>query len=221
MTRSRRRVAFSALMTLSLSWLGGACPAQSQQITRVEEDWRVRIVQPDSEITAPQFTAVMVPDGSDESTYFSVEFNHSTSPDFEHGGMQLQVWRDDQFEDSTGRLSENTLGTHDENISWTQYAEVSGTDLTLGVSSFKSSTLDGEFDPETAKVVLYDFGGNLGNYNFNQSLDSSAVGFSGNRVGYMYLIQVRAYSGNQLVQTIDVQQDVKKGRLGGSGGGGE
>jgi hypothetical protein len=208
----RRRFALLAFLAFSLMGTGLFRPAAAQEITRVEEDWRVRVVQPDAEITAPQFTAVMVPDGTDDSTYFSVEFNHSSWPEFDHGGMQLQVWRFDEFEAASDRMNENTLGTHEESIAWTQYAERDGTSLVVGLSELHSHTLGSGFDAHTARLVLPNYGGDLSRYDHRHSLELSAVGFSSNRVAYMSLVEVRTYSGDELVQRITVDKNVNRGQ---------
>jgi hypothetical protein len=188
--------------------LTGALPLSAQQpVTRVEEDWVLRANDPDAALTAPQFTTVMTPDQTEPSTYFTLEFNHSTSPEFQPGGIQLQAWRGDEQEDVSDRLSDSSLDIDSETIHWTQFMEIQGSDLVFGMSSLTSTTWsDVDVSP---RVVLTGYGqSSLNDYQHSDSSGYSTVGYSGNRVAWMYLVRVRLYSGNQLVQTIEINQNV-------------
>ena len=197
--------------------LGGADIAFGQEgpaLTRIEEDWVVAIVEPNSEITAPQFTSVMTPDHNDQTTYFTVEFNHSTSPEFTAGGIQLQTWTDDTQDDASPRLSNNTLSVNDEKIRWTQYMEIKGENLEFGLSSLHSSTWHGQ-DLSNANLTVHSTPlSSLNNYRISNSVDSSGVGYSANRVENMILLEVRVYAGNQLVERTEVNQNLRNGNGG-------
>jgi hypothetical protein len=184
--------------------------ACGQDITRVEEDWVTEIIDPNREVTAPQFTSVMTPDQNDQSTYFTVEFNHSTSPEFVGGGLQLQTWANDALVDASPRLNERTLDNNDERVSWTQYMEVKDGAVEFGLSRLQSSTWN-QVDLATAKVTGSGAShGTLNNYHIYDSTTGSGVGFASNRVGNMILLEVRAYSGDQLVQQVQVNNYVKR-----------
>lgn len=190
---------------------------QGQSLTRIEEDWAVAIVEPNSEITAPQFTSVMTPDHTDQTTYFTIEFNHSTSPEFTAGGIQLQTWANDTQEFASPRLTNKMLSVNDEKIRWTQYMEIKGEYVEFGLSSLQSSTWNDQ-DLSDAKLTVHSTPlSNLNNYRISNSVDSSGIGYSANRVGNMILVEVRVYAGNELVQTIQVNRDLRNGNGGSSG----
>ncbi len=185
-----------------------AAVAEGQQITRVEEDWQVRVIDPDANAYAPQFTTVMTPDRHDSSTYFTMEFNHSTAPEFQSGGMQLQAWRDDFLYESTDRLTEEILDANNEKVSWTQFMQIDGNDLVFGLANLNSSTF-GQVDVQAARLTIMNYGsGNLNDYQIANTTRDSAVGFAGNRVAYMSLREVRVYSGSQLMHAWQVNENV-------------
>ena len=214
-----KRLCYSAVTAMVFIFAGvdDVVGQNGQSLTRIEEDWAVAIVEPNSEITAPQFTAVMTPDHNDQSTYFTVEFNHSTSPEFMAGGIQLQTWTDNSQDDASPRLNNQTLSVNDERIRWTQYMEIKEQGLEFGLSSLNSSTWNSQ-SLENAKLTVFSTPlSNLNDYRISDSVNSSGVGYSANRVENMILVEVRAYAGDQLVQRIEVNQNLRNGNGGGSG----
>ncbi len=206
-------IQFSVVVAMvSLLGSSGAVLGQDVQgLTRIEEDWVVAIVEPDSEITAPQFTSVMTPDHNDPATYFTVEFNHSTSPEFTPGGIQLQTWTNDAQDDASPRLTNRSLDERDERIRWTQYLEIKNDNLEFGLSGFRSRTWNGLALDEAKLTVFASALQNLNNYRIVDSAASSGVGYSANRVESMILVRVRTYSGNQLLETIEVNKNLLNG----------
>lgn len=181
-----------------------------QVVTRIEEDWVVEVVDPDDGLTAPQFTSVMTPDQDDPSSYFTIEFNHSTDGDFVGGGLQLQAWQSDALAEASDRLSEEVLRNNDERIFWTQYMETSSAGIEFGLSSLSSRTWN-DVDLSEAKLVVASSSvSNLNHYRLVDSTSGSGVGYAANRVGDMILIEVRAYAGDQLVQRVEVNHYLKR-----------
>lgn len=189
----------------------GTLPVVAQDITRVEEDWIIRVVDPDTDLTAPQFTTVMTPDSTDPSTYFTLEFNHSTTPEFQPGGLQLQAWQGDALHDASDRLSEQSLDTDNEDTRWTQFMEMDGGSVVFGISSLSSQTW-GDVNPADYRLSMPAWSGDdLNDYQYNDTTEYSAVGYAGNRVAWMYLLEVRMYSGDTLVQRVVVNRNVNRG----------
>ena len=83
------------------------------EILRIEEDWELKVGDPDSERHAPQVTTILSPGGALTATYFAFDLNCASMPEFSPGGMQTQLWNGDdlvshQHEFDCGR----TLLTH-------------------------------------------------------------------------------------------------------------
>lgn len=207
-----RLFAFSLIAAVSPLFVSTAGFGQDEErpdITRVEEDWVVQVVEPDASIAAPQFTSVMTPNQADATTYFTVEFNHSTASDFQPGGLQLQSWGNDQFIEATPRLIEDPLDNSDENILWTQYMQVVDGQVRFGLKAMSSKTWQ---DANVTEAVLSSGESvtDLNNYRIVDSADGSGVGFADNRVGNMVLLEVRLYSGNTLVEQHVLNRFIKR-----------
>jgi hypothetical protein len=202
-----RFVAVAATLFLSSPAFGQG--DDRPDITRVEEDWVAQIIEPDASIAAPQFTSVMTPDQSDPSTYFTVEFNHSTAGEFQPGGLQLQSWGNDQFIEATPRLIEDPLEQNDENLLWTQYMQVSDGQIRFGLKSMTSKTWR-EADVTEAVLSSGESVSHLNNYRIVDSSNGSGVGFADNRVGDMVLLEVRLYSGSVLVERHVLNRYIKR-----------
>ena len=62
----------------------------STDIIRVEEDWYIKVGDPDPAIDAPQIVTVFGPVDPITGTHAIFELNHGTQPDYAQGGMQLR-----------------------------------------------------------------------------------------------------------------------------------
>lgn len=77
-------VAFAAFARMS----GDA----SAQVAYVEEDWVVEIGTPDPDGHAPQIITAMSSTDRLEDVHSLFELNHATLPNYQAGGMSLQIW---------------------------------------------------------------------------------------------------------------------------------
>ena len=73
---------------------------QSPRVVSVEEHWELSLAQPDPDRSAPQITMVFSPDGDVNGEHFLFTLNHGTVPEYEPGGMQVQLWDGDQLIES-------------------------------------------------------------------------------------------------------------------------
>ncbi len=166
----------------------------SPAIVRVEEDWELVVGDPDPDNLSPQATIVFTPLAAAEGLYAALDINHHSQPEFSSGGLQLQVWRDDEPL-ATAQIASHTLLHHNnENVRWTQSLNLADGNLTFAVTDGQSDTW-GEFGAAgqlslTVGTTL----NNLSSYNPATSVSNSGIGFSANRVKSLKLKRVRAYN---------------------------
>jgi len=195
---SRRALVRHLLSSLfAVGLIAGAAPAWATDpalvITRVEEDWELVVAEPDIYSDAPQVTSVLSPFGHLESVYAAFEFNHRSQPQFTAGGVQVQVWNGE--EPLANRPSEftNKLQFSGETVRWTQVMELNGGQLHFEIAN-GSSTSWGEFGTgHSLRVSVASSLSTLSGYSSSVSVDSSGVGYAGNRVTSVTLKRVRRY----------------------------
>ena len=110
----------------------GPVSAQSR-VVRVEEHWELKLAQPDSDLSAPQTTMVLSPDGDLEGVHFQFTLNHVTVPQYQPGGMQVQLWDGDQLIEESAAHEAGTLRYADETIHWVQRVSLENDSLTFEV----------------------------------------------------------------------------------------
>ena len=177
-----------------------AKPLVAADIVRVEEDWELVVKEPDVDTQAPQVTCVISPTGGIESSYAALTVNHKTLPDYDAGGIQLQVWRDGDAVANSKHPQDDLLGTANETITWTQRMSAENGQLVFEVVAGQSTTW-GSFGGQgnlraSADTAL----SNLNGYDWHVSVANSGVGYAGNRVTKLVLKRVRSYSAEGLVQ---------------------
>ncbi len=84
------------LMSMTLLSTSAVKAQNPQPIVRIEEDWFLQINNPDAGNDAPQIINVISPTSLLSDLHAILELNHSTLPDYQSGGMQLQVWKDEE-----------------------------------------------------------------------------------------------------------------------------
>ena len=179
-------------------------------ITRVEEDWQVEIATPKAGEFAPQITTVISPRSDLDHSYAVFELNHATQPGFEAGGLQLQCWYGDSFLYASRHMQAVSLATPDEIITFTMAMTLSDRWLKFEIENGSSPTWGafGKGLNGNLKHWWYSSLDNLNQYNPQNSVDNSRVGFASYRVKKLQLKTVRYYSGDTLVRTDDTPKVV-------------
>ena len=152
-------------------------------IVRIEEDWMLQINNPDAGNDAPQIINVLSPTSLLGDLHGILELNHSTAPDYQAGGMQLQLWKnEDQLSWKTHPNSAK-LQTNNETITYTMVMEIANGTLTFSIINGNSTTW-GQFGQaqnlqvaNTTSTIQ-----NLGGYNPQTSITQSEIGYAANRV---------------------------------------
>jgi hypothetical protein len=179
-------------------------------ITRVEEDWQVEMATPNASEFAPQITTVISPRSDLDHSYAVFELNHATQPGFEAGGLQMQCWYGDSFIHSSRHMQAVSLDTPNEVITFTMAMSLSDRWLKFEIENGSSPTWGafGKGLNGNLKQWWYSSLENLNQYNPQNSVDNSRVGFASYRVKKLQLKTVRYYSGDTLVRTDDTPKVV-------------
>ncbi|MCA9068899.1 MAG: hypothetical protein KDA84_08255 [Planctomycetaceae bacterium] len=82
------------LVALTLALVGTLTTTDQAigQVVYIEEDWEIQIGTPDPDGEAPQIITAMSSTDRLEDVHAILEMNHSTLPDYQAGGMSLQIW---------------------------------------------------------------------------------------------------------------------------------
>jgi hypothetical protein len=168
-------------------WAAAPALADSPKVTQIEEQWELKIGEPDAGLSAPQATMVMSPTGNLDSTYFLFTLNCRNLPDYQPGGVQVQRWEGNSVVDSgTGSVAD-PLSRSDDTISWTQRVALHDGMLTFEVVDGSSDSW-GHFGNEVAlKLTSETSLHSLNPYKPAISLTESQIGYADNRVKSLIL----------------------------------
>lgn len=210
-SRCRRRISLALLAAL----LATVHPGRSHGLnaadpvayTRIEEDWELVIGEPDPDVHAPQVVNVFAPTNSLSNDYAIFEINHSTQPEYLEGGMQLQLWRDDDCVSLAGPADELLLSTPGETLRYTLVMAIVNGQLWCGVRNGTSTTW-GEFGASSLNVTCPARLPNLSQYSPELSTSKSRVAFAGHRVERFVLKRVRYYQNGELVKVDNTDKQV-------------
>lgn len=192
----------STALVLGATPLAGlALTPTTTLIDAVEEDWTLVVQTPDTVEAGPQVTTSMRPAVGDTTSFIDFDLNYREYPDFEPGGVQIQVWSgDDCVQTATQQTAQ--LNTPGETISWTQRMSISGGTITYEINNGQSTTW-GQFGQGNGNLSVSQAGSftDLSTYSPADSVARSGVSWQSNRVTSLTLTQVRYYSGGSLVKT--------------------
>lgn len=167
-----------------------AAPAGAQsQVLMVEEHWELQIGEPDSDTSAPQASMVMSPTADSEDVFFMFTLNHQNSPDYEPGGMQVQLWNGTELVDFSSGYESGTLSNSSEVVSWVQRIELHDGEMTFGVHDGASETW-GPFGGSDLSLSTSTTLTGLNAYRPAVSLSESQVGYAENRVVSLVLTKL-------------------------------
>lgn len=187
------------LFTSQTAWSQSLLPNLIPTLNRVEEDWELQLMEPDSTLTAPQITCSMAVGPTVEGIYATFELNHQTQPAFEVGGLHVHLWNGDVVRASRSQDNRDSLRTSGEVIRWTQAMYVSGGNLVFDISNGTSTTWGTFGQGGQLRVSIVTSLTNLNPYDPETSIANSSVGYASNRVRKLVLKRVRLYTSDQQV----------------------
>jgi hypothetical protein len=184
--------------------------AQTSKILKIEEHWELQVGGPDADRSAPQATMVMSPSDNLDSLYFLFTLNHQSDPEYQAGGMQVQLWDGDTAVEAAGSDA-GTLDQANDVISWVQRLKVDGGNLTFEVVDGTSSSW-GAFGGGSLSLSTPTSLDSLNGYRPAVSIAESQVGYAGNRVQALILKRLVWVTddgqSHELVAPIDIDTDL-------------
>jgi hypothetical protein len=168
---------------------GASLRAESSRVISVEEHWELQLSQPDSELSAPQVTMVMSPTNDVSGNHFLFTLNHSTVPEYQPGGMQVQAWSGDSLSQEKVGHASAALENTNETVHWTQRLSLSDGSLTFQVVDGQSETWP-TFGGDELLVSVPSSLNSLNSYRPSVSLGESQVGYAENRVTSLTLTKL-------------------------------
>ncbi len=174
---------------------------------RIEEDWEVKVGEPDPDTHAPQIINVISPTGSLSKHYAILELNHSTQPEYDEGGLQLQLWSDEAYVKNATHTNATLLANASETIRYTLAMSISNGSLKFRVQN-GSSTSWGSFGGDDLQVSCIAELPSLAEYSPTVSVGKSRVAFAGHRVDKFTLKAIRYYRNDELIKTEESPRQV-------------
>jgi hypothetical protein len=152
----------------------------STKVVAIEEHWELQLGQPDADTSAPQITMVVSPDRDIEAMHFLFTLNHINVPEYQPGGMQVQVW------DNTNLVGSAAAGSgalsHDaEVVRWVQRMSLEDNTLHFKILNGESDTW-GTFGGDDLSLSEPTSLSSLNRYRPSVSLAESQVNYAENRV---------------------------------------
>jgi len=189
-----------------------ATPAAAQsKIVQIEEHWELSVGEPIAQVNSPQATMVMSPYSNLDGQYFAFTINHRSVPDYEPGGLQVQLWNGDEAIDSASFIA-GPLNQANDDVHWVQRLKVEDGALLFEVVDGSSDSW-GSFGGSgslafTSPTTLE----NLNGYRPAISLTESQVGYAGNRVQQLLLKKLVWVTDDgethELLAPIDIDTDL-------------
>ncbi len=161
-------------------------------VVAIEEDWELVVASPDPNSTAPQVSCTISPLSHVNSLHAAFELNHQSQPEFTAGGLQLQVWNDEQPLVSRKFPSPAVLAADNEVVRWTQVVRLDDGLLTFEITNGTSATWGNFGGQGDLKASLTTNLVNLNGYDPSISIENSGVAYAGNRVTKLVLTRIRA-----------------------------
>jgi hypothetical protein len=162
---------------------------ESSRVVHVEEHWELRLGQPDQERSAPQTTMVVSPDGELDGVHFLFTLNHSSAPDYQPGGVQVQAWDGDQLLDNAVGEEVGPLAYQEEVVRWVQRLRLDDGTLSFQILAGESETW-GSFGGDDLSLSAATSLTSLNGYKPGVSITESQVNYAENRVDSLILTKL-------------------------------
>lgn len=188
-----------ALLTMLACAAWSANCLAGDPVVRVEEDWELRLLNPDSTNFGPQVSCVISPTNDIGSLHVVFTMNYRGEPNFQPGGMQLQLWNGSRLLSQGNFPKNDLLSAEGETVRWTQQMRLGEGTLVFEIVDGSSATW-GAFGGEGyLKQVTATSLDTLAGYRPTISSEQSGIGFASNRVSALILKEVRCYTSDGTV----------------------
>ncbi|MFG0289637.1 MAG: hypothetical protein ACF8CQ_15765 [Rhodopirellula sp. JB044] len=174
---------------------------------RIEEDWELKLNQPDPEANSPQLNIYMTPDSTRLESYFQLQLNHAAEAGYSAGGLRVCAVENDTPVSDSRSLSGSLLSYDGDVVRWTTVLMIRDGELYFAIKNGSSRSW-GEFGgPEYLLRLSAGEMRDLSRYTPRQSVSDVDIGFGRNRVQSLTLKTIRAYREDGTSVTVDALLD--------------
>lgn len=174
-------------------------------ILQVEEDWEIKVANPDPDFNTPEIVTSIGPRADDSEPAAYLLINHETQPSYTAGGIQFQVWQNRQLLGYQNRAPFRCLNTTQEKIQFTLVMTLENGRLNYQVTNGTSTTF-GSFNDLSISVATQLT--SLSAYDPAESIRRSEVTVGVNRLSKYQLNEVRYLLSNDEEQVDDTVRSI-------------
>lgn len=180
-----RGLCFRGLLLAALAVAFTSGLQAAEPVIQIEQDWELVVGEPDLDTDAPQVVCVISPLADTNSVHAVLELNHQSFPEYNAGGLQLQLWCGETA--LTDRIVCNaqngvSLAHNDETITWTMRMSLNDGKLIFAVLNGQSETWQSFGGYATLAAAVQTSLTGLDSYDPAVSVKSSGGAFAPNRV---------------------------------------
>lgn len=184
----------------------------AEDVIYIEEHWELSVGGPEYDRCAPQVSLVMSPTGDMDGLHFVFLLNHSTTPDFIPGGLQMQCWDGDMLIQSANSNKTDVFWHDNETVSWVQKLRINDGQVGFDVDDGESQTW-GNFGNGDGLIMWTNYQmERLNDYRPAISIGESGITFAGNRVSSLVLKKLvwKTADGTttEMIAPIDIDTDI-------------
>lgn len=165
------------------------------QVTYIEEDWEIQIGTPDPDGEAPQIITAMSSTNRLEDVHSILEMNHSTLPNYQAGGMSLQIWSSGTNLDYMVHPHKDKLDVENEVLTYTMTMKISDGKIRFEVKNGTASSWGAYGIGGFHRTVTYPHS-EFTLYSPETSVKFSKVGYAKHRVKKFFMKECRTYDAN-------------------------
>ena len=199
---------FASLLLVSGVFSTQLAASNPVRIVRVEEDWELKVLTPDTNSAGPQVTCILSPCGEVDCVYGTFELNHRSVPSYVPSGLHLQAWCGQEVVSVKSSHNTGLITTPGETVFWTQRMDLTEGVLFFEIVSGTSSTWGSFGGQGHLKTHVNSTVSDLNGYDPEVSAANSGVGYAANRVQHLILRRVRLVTDNGQVIEYNTPRNV-------------
>ncbi len=194
----------AACITLGLSTTKSAA---AEPWVKVEEDWVLRLNEPDSETNSPQLTVYLTPNSNEPLSYFQVQLNHAADRDFLGGGFRVAAISNDVSVDQALSSTRAAFTKDGDEIRWTSVMVVTDTEILFAIKNGTSQAWGDFGGPDYLVRMNADQTNDFSQYAPQFSINNLDIGLGRNRVQSLKLQRVRAFREDGTYESFELDLD--------------
>jgi len=188
-----RRTVLFGMAFLLFGFASMSPSAAGEPWSRIEEDWELRLNQPEAISNSPQITIYMTPNVSKLATYFQLQLNHAADVNFSEGGFRVSAIVDETALDGARSGTQGLLTYDGDIIRWTSVMAVRDNQIYFAIKDGTSMSWGDFGGPEYLLSIPSGEIKDLSGYTPKQSIKDVDIGFGRNRIEALTLKRVRAF----------------------------